>query len=172
MNERLRKITSSAVLAALICVLTMFPQIYMPVTKGYVNLGDCLVLTAAWLLGANYGGIAAALGSALADIITGYVHYAPATFIIKGAMAVAAAIIVKALADHETVGRLIGAVVAELIMVAGYFLYSWFFITGSAITSAPSIIGNLVQGVVGIAVGMALIFALDKTKIRKLISTK
>ena len=172
MNERLRKITAAAVLAALICVLTMFPQIYMPVTRGYVNLGDCLVLAAAWLLGANYGGIAAALGSALADIITGYVHYAPATFIIKGAMAVAAALIAKALAKHETVGRLVGAVAAELIMVTGYFLYSWFFITGSAITAAPSIIGNLVQGVVGIAVGMALIFALDKTKIRQLISTK
>ena len=75
MNERLRKTVTAAVFTALICVLTMFPQIYMPVTRGYVNLGDCLVLAAAWLLGAKYGGIAVALGSALADIITGYVHH-------------------------------------------------------------------------------------------------
>ena len=172
MNERLRKTVTAAVFTALICVLTMFPQIYMPVTRGYVNLGDCLVLAAAWLLGANYGGIAAALGSALADIITGYVHYAPATFIIKGLMAVAAALIVKAFHDRVTIGRIVGAVAAELIMVTGYYLYSWWFITGSAVASAPSIIGNLVQGAVGIIVGIALMTALDKTRLHSLLNTK
>jgi len=58
--------------------------------KGYINLGDGIVLIASWILPLPYGLIAAGLGSALADLFSGYVVYAPATFIIKALMAVVA----------------------------------------------------------------------------------
>ena len=51
--------------------------------KGYINLGDGIVLLAAWVLPLPYGLVAAGLGSALADLFSGYVVYAPATFAIK-----------------------------------------------------------------------------------------
>ena len=74
-------------LAALCCVATMIIKIPSPL-KGYLNLGDCVVLLSGWLLGPAYGFAAAGIGSALADIFSGYVIYAPATFIIKGLMAI------------------------------------------------------------------------------------
>lgn len=46
--------------------------------QGYVNLGDCAVLMSAWVLGPLYGGAAAGIGSALADLLSGYAHYVPA----------------------------------------------------------------------------------------------
>lgn len=49
-----------------------------------------MVLLCGWLLGPIYGTIAAGLGPALADIFSGYVVYAPATFVIKALMALVA----------------------------------------------------------------------------------
>ena len=48
-TKNLTLIVTAAVLAALTCVATMVVQIPMPLTKGYVNFGDVLVLTSAWL---------------------------------------------------------------------------------------------------------------------------
>ena len=91
-----QKIAVTALLAALTCVATMVIKIPSPM-KGYLNLGDCVVLTAGWMLSPVYGFLAAGLGSALADLFSGYVVYAPATFLIKGLMALAAYYIYKAL---------------------------------------------------------------------------
>ena len=74
--------------AALACVATMVIKIPSPL-GGYINLGDCIVLLAGWMLSPIYGLLAAGLGSALADILSGYVAYAPMTFVIKALMAVA-----------------------------------------------------------------------------------
>lgn len=44
-TKNLTLMVTAAVLAALTCVATMVVQIPMPLTKGYVNLGDVMVLT-------------------------------------------------------------------------------------------------------------------------------
>ena len=76
-------------LAALTCVATIVIKIPSPL-NGYINLGDCIVLLSGWLLSPVYGFFAAGLGSALADLFSGYAAYAPATFLIKGLMALIA----------------------------------------------------------------------------------
>ena len=76
-------------LAALTCIATMVIKIPSPL-NGYLNLGDCVVLLAGWMLSPVYGFLAAGVGSALADLFSGYVVYAPATFVIKGLMALVA----------------------------------------------------------------------------------
>ena len=53
-------------------------------------IGDALVLMSAFLLGPVYGTAAAGIGSALADLLTGYAYYAPGTLIIKGGIALIA----------------------------------------------------------------------------------
>ena len=73
-------------MASMVCVATMIIKIPSPM-KGYLNIGDCIVLLCGWLLAPGYGFVAAGLGSALADMLSGYVVYAPATFLIKGSMA-------------------------------------------------------------------------------------
>ena len=84
-----QKIVMAALFAALTCVATMVIKIPSPM-KGYLNLGDCVVLTAGWMLSPTYGFLAAGLGSALADLILGYTVYSPVTFIVKGLMALVA----------------------------------------------------------------------------------
>lgn len=170
-TKNLTLIAAAAVLAALTCVATMVVQIPM-LTKGYVNLGDVLVLTSAWILGSPWGIAAAGIGSAMADLLTGYAYYAPATLIIKVLMAVAAFYIAKGFMNgsyaKSLVGKIIGGVVAEIIMVAGYYLYA-VILYGDPIAAASSIFGNAIQGVIGLVVGILLTVALEKVGTKKLL---
>lgn len=150
----------TALFTALTCVATMVIQIQMPATQGYVNIGDCFVLLGAWVLGPLYGGLAGGLGSALADLLTGYAHYVPGTFIIKALMAVIAALLYQKLGKkHEILGELVGGVAAELWMVLGYFLYAMGLL-GKGLAAATSIPGNLLQGAIGLVAAVALSAAL------------
>lgn len=149
--------------AALICVATMIIQIPSPL-GGYVNLGDCFILVSAWILGPVYGFAAGGIGSALADLITGYPQYIPGTLIIKGLIAVAAALITRKLltskASQKSLAYILGAVAGEIIMIVGYAAYDS-FLYGTGFMAALSGVGNLIQGGIGVVAGVALIRALS-----------
>ena len=167
MNTNTKKLVMAALMAALTCVATMMITIPSPL-KGYINLGDCLVLTSGWLLSPVYGFLAAGLGSALADLFAGYVLYAPVTFLIKGLMAVIAYYGFCML--HKKCGnlisRIISGVVAEIVMVLGYFVFEGFMY--GFIPSAVNIPANGVQGIAGLIIGIVLIKAIEKSKITRL----
>jgi uncharacterized membrane protein len=168
--EKTRKIIFSALLTAIICVATFIVQIPVPATGGYVNLGDCFVIISGYLLGGFYGSLAAGLGSALADVLAGYVQYAPATFVIKALMALTACCIFKALCKSfgeklTVVSRIISALTAEIIMVAGYFAYEA-VILGYGLSAAASIVPNLMQGAVAIIASVIISAAISKTKFK------
>ena len=160
MDKRIRKLVWTAMLAALVCVATLVIQIPSPM-QGYVNLGDCFVLLSGWLLGPWYGMAAGGIGSMLADILSGYAHYAPGTLIIKAGMSLLAAFLYKAM-GKRTLGLLAGGVAAELWMAAGYFLYAALLL-GKGLAAALSIPGNLVQGAIGLAAGLLLMKLMEKT---------
>lgn len=156
-QKHLIKIVLAALFAALCCVFTMVVQIPSPMT-GYVNLGDCMVLSSGWLLGGAYGFLAAGIGSALADVFTGYAHYAIGTFFIKGIMALLAAwlftLLAKAL-HSRLAGRILSAIASEAFMVLGYFFFAGLFL-GKGVAAISSVPGNLVQGVIGAVAGILL----------------
>ena len=133
--------------------------------KGYLNLGDCVVLLAGWVLSPAYCFAAAGIGSALADVLSGYVIYAPATLIIKGVMAIIAHFCFKTM--HTKAGclpsRIIGGAAAEIEMVLGYFVFEG-FIYGFA-PSVVNIPANAVQGLAGLVIGLVLIRFFEKAKI-------
>ena len=164
MNKKTKKIVMAALIAALACVATMIIKIPSPL-KGYLNLGDCIVLVAGWMLSPAYGFLAAGLGSALADILSGYVVYAPATFVIKGLMALIAFYGFKLL--HNKIGNLqskiIAGIFAEIVMILGYFVFEG-FLYGFA-PSLVNIPANGVQGVAGLIIAVVLIKFFEKTKI-------
>ena len=147
--------------AALTYVATMVVQIPSPM-QGYVNLGDCCVLLSGWILGPWWGGAAAGIGSMLTDLLNGYAHYAPGTLVIKALDAMAAALIVKAL-GRKPYAYVVGGVVGELIMVAGYFGYACLLL-GKGIGAAASIPGNLMQGAMGLVIGLVLFVLLKRSK--------
>lgn len=166
-NNKTKKIVMAAMFAALCCVATMIIKIPSPL-KGYLNLGDCIVLLSGFMLSPLYAFLAAGIGSALADVFAGYVVYAPATFIIKGIMALIAFYGFKLL--HKKAGgtpsRIISGIVAEIVMVMGYFVFEG-FMYGFA-PSAVNIPANAVQGVAGIILGVILAKIFDKSLSRNL----
>lgn len=163
MNNKTRKIVMSALIASLTCVATMVIKI--PSHNGYINLGDSIVLIAGWMLSASYGFLAAGLGSALADLLAGYITYAPATFIIKGLMAIIALygfkLINKKLGNLSS--RILSGVLAELIMITGYFVFDGCLY--GFIPTIATIPANCVQGAAGLIVGVILIEIFEKSKI-------
>ena len=165
-GNRLLKITTTAVFIALTCVLTMAVRIPSP-TKGYLNFGDCAVLFSGFLLGPVWGAVAGGVGSALADLLTGYPVYIPGTLIIKALMALVVSALPGLISGHEKkrprIGFALSAVIAELLMTAGYYVYEAVFI-GIGFTAAfAGVLGNIVQGAVGVLGAYFLIEALSRT---------
>lgn len=160
MKQQVKRLVLAALFAALCCVMTLVIQI--PAPTGHVNLGDVAVLLSAWMLGPLWGGAAAGVGSALADLLS-WPAYAPATFAIKFAMAAVAALIFRTMKKRAGSfwGMLIGAVAAEAVMVGGYFFYES-VVLGVGAAAAASIPFNLVQGTVGAVVGVTAALLLDR----------
>ncbi len=159
-----QKIVLAAMFAALAYVATKVIQIPSPL-KGYMNLGDSVVLVAGWMLSPLYGFLAAGLGSALADLFSVYAFYAPVTFAIKGLMALAAWYIYKVLNKRikSSASRIISGFVAELIMILGYYLFEGIMYGfGASLVNIPA---NAIQGVAGLILGFLLIKVFEKTKI-------
>lgn len=164
MNKTTKKIVMAALLASLCCVATMIIKIPSPL-KGYINLGDCIVLLAGFTLSPLYAFLAAGIGSALADMFSGYFLYIPATFLIKGIMALIVAygfkLLTKKIASLPS--KIITCTIAEIFMVLGYFLFEG--VLYGFIPSAVNIPANAVQGVAGIVLGIAISNLFEKYKI-------
>lgn len=192
-KEQIIKLCVTGMFTALICLATMIIQIPAPLV-GVLNLGDCFILIAAWILGPWYGFAAGGIGSALADLFTGYTQYIPATLIIKGLMAVAAALLVRAfvkksdktelvavrpkaqqdVAQQRRTGdkpRLPGFAVsglaAEMIMISGYYVFEAAILRLGWIPTLVNIPPNCVQGAFGLVLGVVLIQVIMKTGVLK-----
>lgn len=165
METKTKKLVTAALFAALACVATMIIKFPSPL-KGYLNIGDCIVLLCGWMLSPVYGFVAAGLGSGLADLLSGYLVYAPATFIIKGLMSLIACYTFKLIRKslgHNLPARIVSGILAEIIMVLGYYVFEGFMY--GFIASAVNIPANAIQGIVGLILGTILIKAFEKSKI-------
>ncbi|HOA99290.1 MAG TPA: ECF transporter S component [Candidatus Atribacteria bacterium] len=158
MRESTRTLTYSAIAIALVAIATMSLQIPIPQTRGYINLGDTLIFVFALLWGTRVGALAGGLGSALADLLTGYAHWAPFTLIIKGIEG----FLVGAFASREQnlPKRILFLSLAGLEMVGGYFLAgSLLYGPGVAIVEIP---GNLVQAGSAVLLSSLVVYAIRR----------
>ena len=153
MNFKTKDLALIALFIALGTVATMIIRIPLP-TSGYANLGDAVVLLAGWILGARNGALAAAFGTALADLI-GYPIYVPATFIIKFLVAFFAA---KLLSRYESLSFIhlcVIGLMCEIIMIVGYYIYDAILLQ-QMISPVLNLPGNLMQAIVGVLVAAFL----------------
>ena len=165
--KKIQKIVFASMFAALVCVATMIIKLPSPL-GGYVNIGDCIVLLCGWTLSPVYAFLAAAIGSALADIFSSYAIYAPATFLIKGLMALLAWFLFNVLSKRVKPfpSRLIGGICAEVVMIGGYLVFeSFIYGFEPSLVNVPA---NAIQAVAGLAVGMILITVFDKQNLLKM----
>ena len=130
-----------------------------------IHLGNSMCLLAGLVLGPWYGFFAAGIGSGLADLLAGYAHYVPGTFLIKGLVALIAALLLRPLLKKgEKIPFWRLAVIelpSEVVMVLGYFGYKA-LILGKGLSAAASIPNNLVQAAIGIVLSVLLYTALSK----------
>ncbi len=159
-NQSIRRLTTAGVLAAAIVLLTALVSIPMPGGLGYINLGDAGVLLAGILLGGGWGALCAGVASALADVLLGWAIYAPATFVIKGAVALVAWLLFRTLPKKI---RFAGLYIAALIVPLGYFLYES-LLYGSA-SAVPNVPFNAMQCMIGAVVATVLGLMLLRTKL-------
>lgn len=165
-SARTRALVIMALFAALACTATMVIKIPSP-TGGYTNLGDTVVLLGAYLLGPVNGAVAAGVGSALADLLSGAAAYVPGTLIIKAVMAVLAALLYQAV-GRTPAGVLACGIVGEAPMVVGYWLYDALLLSGNGdfvaalAASAAGIPGNFAQAGFGLAASTLLLLTLRK----------
>lgn len=159
-KNRTQKIVFTALLAALTCVTTMAVRIPTPL-GGYVNLGDAIVILSAAFLSPIYAVFAAGIGSALADLFSGYALYAPATLVIKALMALIAYGVMKYFGGKKQIfAEVLGALLAALWMVVGYYVFEGFLYGFAA--SLVNIPANAVQGTVGTTLGVILFHLMGK----------
>lgn len=151
---RLKRIVTSALFAAFVCVATAFVKIPLPVA-GYVHLGDTFVFLACYFLPTPYAVVAASVGSALADVCAGYVAYAPATLVAKCLMALAFSLI-----PRRKWLSVLGAAVATVAMTLCYFGYeAVVYGVNVALVNVPF---NLLQGAVCAVVALPVARALKR----------
>lgn len=143
-----KRLTLAGVMAALVFVMTYIPKVPVPVTGGYVHLGDGAIFLSALLLG-PLGIPAAAIGSGLSDLLGGYMVYVLPTVAIKGVVALIAWKLWK---DGSWVRAVLAFVLAEAAMVMGYFAFEAVMYGAAAAWAAVG--PNCVQGVAGVLLGL------------------
>ncbi|MCL2548712.1 MAG: ECF transporter S component [Symbiobacteriaceae bacterium] len=153
----MKSLVSAALLTAAVVVATGAVPIPLP-GSGYGNAGDAFVIMAGCILSPFWGGLAAGIGSMLADLLLASAAYAPATLVIKGLMAIVAGFTYRRLTRSKvglplTIG--LAALLAETIMVLGYFLYELFLFDG--VIATVNLMGNVAQGVVGLLLAVLLL---------------
>lgn len=144
------RLTVNALSIALVCVTTMIIQI--PIPLGYMNLGNCMILLIGYCFGKKTGAVAGSIGSALADLLTGYPQWILPTLLIKCLMGYLVGAIAK---DHAKAGKMLsrytaaGAAAGILIMIIGYTV-AGAVLYGSLPAGLAQLPGLAIEGTAGI----------------------
>lgn len=155
-----KKLVYLGLLTAAITVATAFLK--YPVGTGFIHLGDGIIFLAAIILG-PISAASAAIGSAIADFLVAYPQYAPASFVIKALMALFVAYFIKKDKKQNIIISIIIFIIAELIMISGYFIYDIIFYNiANAITN---MMGNLIQATFGVIIGTIFLPISKKIKL-------
>ena len=166
-DNKIKLLALSGMFAAIIYVLTAY--LHIPTGVGYTHAGDGMIYLAACILPTPYAVCAAAIGGALADGLSGYVIWLPATIIIK---AVTALFFTNKKDKILNVRNILGIIPSGLLCIVGYSLYEGVFITKNfskatiiaAFGQTPS---YCVQIAASSILFILLALALDKIKFKK-----
>ena len=152
------KVAVVAVLTAVVVVFTLVIRI--PTTKGYLNLCDVAICFIAFTFGPVSAFLAAGLGTAIADLISGYAQWAPISFVVHGIEGLLIALIVRK-QPLSKMRTFLAAIVCVLTVSLGYFVLSALFISTVAVAAAE-IPPNMIQAGVGVVFGLALSKAIKR----------
>ncbi len=136
-RNSVKNIVHTIVFTVLVFAATLVVQVYQPFTGGYFNLGESVIYVAALVFGPWVAGIAGGVGAALADAVSGYSIFAPATLLIKFAEGFIAGLLAlklrKIRINSKVIAIVLGFVYLGLIAVIGSIYLSGTLWAGSEI---------------------------------------
>ncbi len=161
-QNKIMQMCLTGVFTALIFVFTAY--LHIPSYNGYTHIGDGFIFLCACLLPRPYAMFAGAVGALLADCLSGYALWAPASLAIK---AVTVLFFCNKRSTIINARNLLALIPAGMLCIGGYYLYE-VCLTGNWIAPAPSMIGYLVQSVLSSVLFVIAGSMLDKLSIHKL----
>ncbi|MEA3308073.1 MAG: ECF transporter S component [Chloroflexota bacterium] len=153
----IRRITLTALMSALIFVLTR-TQLSVTPTGGYIHLGDAGIIFASLAFGPWVGMVAGGLGTALADITSGYAQWTIFSLGVHGAQGWAVGRLFTE--QRQFVSTILVSIASMAIVVGGYFIAGT-LLEGSAIAFG-SLLPNVIQSLGGALLGIPLYFAVQR----------
>lgn len=168
-------LTTTALFTAFITVGTTVIQI--PLGNGYTHFGDSMIYLAACILPAPYTVFAASVGAALADIITGFAIYAPATIIIKALNALPFILMRIYLKRNNNDDKILSwqislmLVPTTLVTIFGY-LIAEYFMFGQKFAFVSAFTNGWMQPLGSLIIFVIIAAALDKIKFKQKIKNQ
>ena len=117
-SDKIKILTLTGLFSALIFVFTAY--IHVPTGAGYTHAGDGLIYLAASILPTPYAIASGVIGGALADGLTGFPVWIPATIVIK---AVTALFFTNKKEKILNLHNILGIIPSLIVCVVGYSLY-------------------------------------------------
>lgn len=77
------RLVLTAISTGLVFLATAAFSVYLPLTRGFFNIGETMIYTIALLLGPRIACFSGGVGASMADIFLSYYYFAPATLVIK-----------------------------------------------------------------------------------------
>lgn len=161
-KQKLRYMCFTGIFTAVVFVFTAY--LHFPSHTGYTHVGDGFIYLAATLLPLPYAVFVGAVGALLADLLTGYAVWAPASVVIK-ALGV---LFFSRKGRTVTKRNVLALFPASLLCIGGYYLYEALLLQNFT-TPLLGVIGYVTQSVLSAALFMAAGAALDKTKLKEFI---
>ncbi|MEF8832421.1 MAG: ECF transporter S component [Candidatus Thermoplasmatota archaeon] len=142
-----KTVALSSVFAAGVAVATIL--IVIPFGLGYLNFGEIVIFTAAFLFGGLVGGLAGGIGAAAADVYLGFAFYAPITLIVKGLEG----FVVGEISGESVKSKILGVGTGAPIMIIGYTLARAYFegVPAALFIELPI---DIIQASIGAAIGL------------------
>lgn len=165
MDKKLKNLTFTALLAAMITIFTAY-ICHIPVGSngGYIHFGDSLIYIAACLLPWPYAMAAAAIGGGLADILTAPI-WAPATIIIKALISIP---FTNKSSKIVTARNVISTIIAFVISATGYAIAEAVITQTNILVVLPaSVPGSVIQSGESAIIFIILGLVLDKMGFKK-----
>lgn len=170
MKENTAKyVTINALSIALVCISTMAIQI--PIPLGYMHLGNVCILLTSSLFGPTTGLLAGGIGSAMADLLTGYTQWVLPTLVIKSIMGFVIGYLAWGGEKKLRMGALrtlLATVAGVVVMVFGYTA-AGAIMNGSVYTGLLQVPGLTLEGVIGAVIFYALGFILERAHVLRLL---
>lgn len=159
--SKMKSMCVTGVFTAAVFVFTAY--LHIPSHTGYTHIGDAFIYLAACVLPPPYAMFAGAAGALLADCLTGFALWAPASIVIKSITVLFFSCKGKQLLTFRNG---IALVPAAALCSAGYYFYE-VLLTANFSAPLAGIPGYLTQSVLSSLLFLVLGMALDKLKIKQ-----